>query len=397
MNYAIPSLALPWVLQVNVQNRLPINSHQGGSHSLKEQERFMAKPITKNLVEDDRTSMQVRMELLNLRLQKEVFSTLVKLEELAAKSGNQMDDSLVDTSDTATNVSDMVLIDRWLRDEGGGGITCVLQNGRVFEKAGVNMSVVHGVLPKEAIEQMNSSKGSIFSGQALKELGVKELRFFVTGISSVIHPRNPNVPTLHFNLRYFELKVPTSKDGDFKTVWWFGGGIDMTPYLFDEEDFRHFHQTLKQACDKHDPEFYMKFKKWCDDYFVITHRNERRGIGGLFFDDLDYPNQVEAFEFVKSCSQHFIPSYIPIVEKNMNKSFTNKDREWQLLRRGRYAEFNLVYDRGTKFGLFTPGARYESILISLPLNAKWLYCHQPEPQSNHAELLDILKKPRDWA
>ncbi|CAG2123111.1 unnamed protein product, partial [Medioppia subpectinata] len=153
--------------------------------------------------------------------------------------------------------------------------------------------------------------------------------------------------------------------------WWFGGGTDMTPYILHENDCIHFHKTLKNACDRHNNQYYLKFKKWCDQYFYINHRQESRGIGGLFFDDMDYPNQKEAFNFVKSCADSIIPCYIPVVERNVNKGYSYADRQWQLLRRGRYVEFNLIYDRGTKFGLFTPGARYESILMSLPLVAKW--------------------------
>ncbi|RWS19825.1 Coproporphyrinogen-III oxidase-like protein, partial [Leptotrombidium deliense] len=265
---------------------------------------------------------------------------------------------------------------------GGGGVTCILQDGHHFEKAGVNISVVHGVLPKEAVAQMRER------GKQFKE--ANNLPFFAAGVSCVIHPRNPNVPTIHFNYRYFEVN-----ESD-KRVWWFGGGTDLTPYILNEEDCKHFHKTLKDACDKHNKEYYPKFKKWCDEYFFLPHRKESRGVGGIFFDDMDYPSQEKAFSFVQSCANAVLPSYIPIVERNINKGYDYSDREWQLLRRGRYVEFNLVYDRGTKFGLFTPGARYESILMSLPLLAKWQYCHTPEKGSKNEKLLDILKNPREW-
>ena len=164
----------------------------------------------------------------------------------------------------------------------------------------------------------------------------------------------------------------------------------------DEEDAKHFHKTLKEACDKHNSSYYAQFKKWCDDYFFINHRGERRGVGGIFFDDLDIPNQNEAFKFVESCAEAVIPSYIPLLKKHKNDGYGYQERQWQLLRRGRYVEFNLIYDRGTKFGLYTPGARYESILMSLPLVAKWEYMHEPKPDSKEAKLTEVLKNPKDW-
>ncbi|KAE9543272.1 hypothetical protein AGLY_003183 [Aphis glycines] len=271
-------------------------------------------------------------------------------------------------------------VDRWLRPEGGGGVTCVMQEGEVFEKAGVNVSVVHGNLPPRAIDQMRARGKNFKGGQVLP--------FFAAGVSAVIHPRNPYVPTIHFNYRYFEVTLPD------KTVeWWFGGGTDLTPYYLNEEDAVHFHSSLKNACDQHDKAYYPKFKRWCDDYFNIPHRGERRGVGGIFFDDLDSPS---TFNFVKSCAQAVIPSYIPLVQKHKNDLYTDKEREWQLLRRGRYVEFNLIYDRGTKFGLYTPGARYESILMSLPLTANWKYMHNPDPESREGKLTEVLKNPKDW-
>ena len=261
-------------------------------------------------------------------------------------------------------------MDRWNREEGGGGITCVIQDGDVFEKAGVGVSVVHGMIPPSAVAQMNARGKKLPEGQ--------EMPFFACGISSVIHPRNPHVPTLHFNYRYFEV-LEAGENG--KPRWWFGGGCDLTPYYLDEEDAVNFHGTLKEACDKHNSKYYSKFKAWCDDYFRIKHRNISRGIGGIFFDDLDSPDAERCFQFVRSCGNAVIPSYLPMVRKNKGLNFTEQERNWQLVRRGHYAEFNLVYDRGTKFGLYTPGARYESILMSLPLNAKWEYMHEVVPGS----------------
>uniref|UniRef100_A0A5K3FF58 coproporphyrinogen oxidase n=3 Tax=Mesocestoides corti TaxID=53468 RepID=A0A5K3FF58_MESCO len=277
------------------------------------------------------------------------------------------------------------VVDRWMRDKNeGGGISCVLQDGEVFEKAGVNISVITTTLSEAAIKQMKERSKDLESGGNYK--------FTAVGISSVNHPRNPHAPTMHFNFRYFEVvDVETGK-----STWWFGGGCDLTPsYLYDD-DARHFHLPFKAACDAHNPTYYADFKKWCDDYFFIKHRGESRGIGGIFFDDLDSPSQSEAFAFVKDCAAAVAPAYLPIVVKRRKMPFTAKEKEWQLIRRGRYVEFNLIYDRGTKFGLFTPNARYESIFVSMPLYAKWVYCHDPSDDPRHIALLDVLKHPREW-
>ena len=274
-------------------------------------------------------------------------------------------------------------VDRWTREEGGGGISCVLQDGKTFEKAGVNISVVHGNLPPAAVKQMRAR------GKDLPE--DKTLPFYAVGISCVIHPVNPMVPTFHFNYRYFEIN-----DGAGKIDWWFGGGADLTPMYLNEEDATHFHRTFKEACDASDPEYYPKFKKWCDNYFVITHRGESRGVGGIFFDDLDSPSKQACMDFVSRCARAVVQSYVPIVGKHHTDPYTDEHKRWQQLRRGRYVEFNLVYDRGTKFGLFTPSARIESILMSLPLTARWEYMNQPEPGSPEDKLLQVLRNPRDW-
>ncbi|XP_062563073.1 oxygen-dependent coproporphyrinogen-III oxidase [Armigeres subalbatus] len=322
---------------------------------------FMAEPITpKDTLLDNADEMKTKMELLIMKIQADFCRSLENEENFGKK----------------------FTIDRWERKEGGGGITCVLQDGDVFEKAGVNVSVVHGMLPQGAIQQMRS-RG--------KQLADGDLPFFATGVSAVIHPRNPMVPTIHFNYRYFEVT-----DSKGEKLWWFGGGTDLTPYYLDEKDAAHFHQTLKEACDEHDDSYYPKFKEWCDKYFFIPHRNECRGVGGIFFDDLDTPNQESAFNFVSSCAHSVVPSYLPLVRKHKNDSYGDRERQWQLLRRGRYVEFNLIYDRGTKFGLYTPGARFESILMSLPLTAKWEYMHIPTPDSKEGEITQVLKNPRDW-
>lgn len=215
-------------------------------------------------------------------------------------------------------------VDRWKRKEGGGGITCVLQDGKAFEKAGVNISVVHGNLPPAAVKQMRAR------GKNLPEN--ETLPFFAVGISCVIHPVNPMVPTLHFNYRYFE--VNTGKENG-ERLWWFGGGTDLTPYYLDEEDATNFHRCLKDACDPHGPKYYPDYKKWCDTYFTVQHRGESRGVGGIFFDDLDAPSQEKCFAFVSSCAASVIPSYVPIVEKHYQDSYTEKQKQWQQLRRGR--------------------------------------------------------------
>ncbi|KAF8426580.1 Coproporphyrinogen III oxidase [Tirmania nivea] len=277
-------------------------------------------------------------------------------------------------------------VDAWERPaHGGGGISCVLQEGNVFEKAGVNISIVYGKLPRPAILKMRADHKNI-------DPNVESLDFFAAGLSLVLHPHNPMAPTVHLNYRYFETMRP---DGTIQS-WWFGGGTDLTPsYLF-EEDVIHFHKTIKEACDKHDKDYYPKFKKWCDEYFNVKHRGESRGVGGIFFDDFDDKDPEQLFLFVKDCLDAFVPSYVPIVEKRKNMPFTQAEKDWQQLRRGRYVEFNLVHDRGTQFGLNTPSARVESILMSLPLTARWKYMHSPEPGSREDRLLQVLKKPVDW-
>ena len=272
--------------------------------------------------------------------------------------------------------------DSWTRDGGGGGLTCVLQEGTAFEKAGVNFSAVHGVLPPAAARSMGG-------GQRLPERS-EPYHFYATGVSVVLHPRHPLAPTAHCNYRYFEIG---DAPGAVHT-WWFGGGADLTPMYLDEDDARHFHRLHREACDRHDPTYYPRFKKWCDDYFLIEHRGERRGVGGIFFDDLH--GDVEAiFRFVEDCSAAFVPAYIPLVEGKQRLAFQERHKRWQHLRRGRYVEFNLVYDRGTTFGLRSAG-RTESILISMPLNARWEYCADPEPDSEEARLVEVLREPRDW-
>ncbi|OCT54022.1 Coproporphyrinogen-III oxidase [Cladophialophora carrionii] len=304
--------------------------------------------------------------------------------------------------------------DEWTRPAGGSGISCVLQDGNVFEKAGVNISVVYGELSRPAIEKMRADHKSFVASD------VEKLNFFAAGISLVLHPHNPMAPTVHMNYRYFETsdpRDPVNATGTSQQNWWFGGGTDLTPcYLF-EEDAHHFHKTIKSACDKHDKDYYPRFKKWCDSYFRIPHRNESRGIGGIFFDDLEASSrpssrnpQEELFQFVVSGLESFLPSYLPIIKRRMNMPYLPEQKEWQQVRRGRYVEFNLINDRGTSFGLRTPGARVESILMSLPLTARWEYMNpvcgtgvsresdnaDDERYEEERKLMEVLKYPKEW-
>eukprot|EP00522_Entomoneis_paludosa_P006375 CAMPEP_0172450728 /NCGR_PEP_ID=MMETSP1065-20121228/8966_1 /TAXON_ID=265537 /ORGANISM="Amphiprora paludosa, Strain CCMP125" /LENGTH=397 /DNA_ID=CAMNT_0013202547 /DNA_START=152 /DNA_END=1345 /DNA_ORIENTATION=- len=272
--------------------------------------------------------------------------------------------------------------DCWTRENGGGGMSRVLTGGKVFEKAGVNLSVVYGSMPQEALQAATERGVDRAKGMAPGE----RVPFFACGLSSVMHPKNPFAPTMHFNYRYFET------DGG---VWWFGGGTDITPSYVDEDDMKHFHGTYKEICDKHDPKYYEEFKAWADRYFVIKHRGETRGLGGIFFDDQNNKDPEEHFAFSKDAVNAVLDAYGPIVTKHKDDEYTQKQKEWQLMRRGRYVEFNLVYDRGTVFGLKT-GGRIESILMSLPETARWEYDHQPEEGSPEADFIDACKNPREW-
>jgi len=266
--------------------------------------------------------------------------------------------------------------DTWVRDEGGGGRSRVLEDGTVFEKAGINFSHVHGAeLPASATAHRPELAGRHF--EAL-------------GVSLVIHPLNPYVPTSHANVRFFVAE----KEGA-APVWWFGGGFDLTPYYGFEEDAVHWHRTSREACEPFGDGLYPRLKKWCDEYFYLKHRDEPRGIGGLFFDDYNAPGFVDSFAFMRSVGDHYVPAYVPIVEKRKDLSYTERERNFQLYRRGRYVEFNLVYDRGTLFGLQS-GGRTESILMSLPPIVKWRYDWKPEADTAEAELYDTFLKPRDW-
>ena len=272
--------------------------------------------------------------------------------------------------------------DAWVRENGGGGISRVLSGGKVFEKAGVNLSVVYGSMPPEALQA--ATERGVDRAKGMKP--GERVPFFACGLSSVMHPKNPFAPTMHFNYRYFET------DGG---VWWFGGGTDITPSYLDLDDMKHFHGTYKQSCDKHDPEFYPKFKKWADDYFRIAHRGETRGLGGIFYDDLNDREPEKLLAFARDNLDSVVPAYVPIVAKHKDDHYTPQQKEWQGIRRGRYVEFNLVYDRGTIFGLKT-GGRIESILMSLPEQARWEYDHHPEVGSKEEEILKVFRTPREW-
>lgn len=268
--------------------------------------------------------------------------------------------------------------DLWKREGGGGGKTRIIENGSVFEKGGVNISEVHGELP----ESMQNY------------FGVKDANFFACGLSLVLHPKNPFVPTVHANWRYFEMY---DQQGNIVDQW-FGGGQDLTPYYLFEEDATHFHKVCKTACDKHHTDFYAKYKARCDEYFYNSHRGEARGIGGLFFDYLKKTETMKMedwYNFVTEVGDSFLEAYVPIVERRKGLSYTQEQRDWQEIRRGRYVEFNLVHDKGTLFGLKTNG-RIESILMSLPPHVQWRYDHQPEPNSAEEKLVTRLQNPKDW-
>jgi len=258
--------------------------------------------------------------------------------------------------------------DSWQRAEGGGGTSCILEDGQVFERGGVNFSRVHGArLPPSA-----SAARPQLAGRAFEAMGV----------SLVLHPRNPYCPTVHMNVRFFSA-------GD---TWWFGGGMDLTPYYGFEDDARHFHATCRAALEGFGKDYYPRFKRWCDEYFYLRHRSEPRGIGGIFFDDLA---EERSFELARSVGDHFLAAYVPILERRKDLAFGARERSFQAYRRGRYVEFNLVYDRGTLFGLQS-GGRAESILISLPPRADWRYDWKPEPGSAEEKLYTDFLRPRDW-
>lgn len=266
--------------------------------------------------------------------------------------------------------------DAWKREEGGGGRSRVLTSGKTFEQAGVNFSHVFGSqLPPSATASRPELAGRGF--QAM-------------GVSLVIHPNNPYVPTSHANVRFFIAE----KEGE-SPIWWFGGGFDLTPYYGFEEDCRHWHTTAKEACEPFGADTYSRFKQWCDDYFYLKHRDEPRGIGGLFFDDYSEPGFENSFKFLQSVGDSYLEAYSPIVERRSKTPFGERERDFQLYRRGRYVEFNLVYDRGTLFGLQS-GGRTESILMSLPPLVKWRYNWQPEPGSDEARLYEEFLRPREW-
>jgi len=266
--------------------------------------------------------------------------------------------------------------DHWSRDDQrGNGISCIISNGNVFEKGGVNFSIIRGdKMPKSASALRPELEGR---------------QYTALGVSLVLHPDNPYIPTAHANVRFF-VAEEQGKD----PIWWFGGGFDLTPYYGFDEDAVHWHETAKKACIPFGKDVYPKYKKWCDDYFCLTHRNEQRGIGGLFFDDLNGDFE-ECFDYMKSVGSHFTEAYIPIAKKRINTIFSEKEKDFQLYRRGRYVEFNLIYDRGTLFGLQS-GGRTESILMSLPPKAQWSYQYKIEVGSEEEKLTSYFLKPRDW-
>lgn len=267
--------------------------------------------------------------------------------------------------------------DHWERQEGGSGRTHVMENGKAIEKAGVNFSHIFGQqLPKAATSQRSV---------------LADAPFTALGISVIIHPRNPYIPTAHFNLRFFQ----STKIGQEEPIWWFGGGLDLTPYYGFTEDCVHWHQTAQKACEPFGQDLYPRYKKWADDYFYLKHRQEHRGIGGLFFDDVQLENFEHTFAFIRSVGDHFLLAYMPLFERRKNHAYSEKERAFQCYRRGRYVEFNLIYDRGTLFGLQW-GGRAESILVSLPPEVSWRYNWRPPEGTEETRLYEEFLVPRDW-
>ncbi|KZV77650.1 Coproporphyrinogen oxidase [Peniophora sp. CONT] len=339
-----------------------------------------------------------------------------------------LQDSIVNALESLDPNAPKFKRDEWERPEGGYGISCAFSvppapehfasseagpsatPNTVLEKAGVNISVIHGKLPPAAVKQMRAEHSSL-------PVSDEPLPFYAAGISLIVHPRNPHAPTVHANFRYFEVNPPSTalEDSPEVLAWWFGGGSDLTPNYLYEEDAIHFHKTIKDACAAHGTALYPALKKWCDEYFYLSHRSEARGVGGFFYDDFcsDSHKRIIAtegdtaarpwtqeaiFTFVRGVGDAFIPGYLPILKRRLGTPYTPEQRRWQLVRRGRYVEFNLVHDRGTKFGLMTPGARIESILISLPETVRWEYMTDmgTDPASEEAKLVAVLKTPREW-
>ena len=417
--------------------------------------------IRKEILEDTDAPMRERMAAFVKLLQKEIVDAL-QAEELDGSTAIYTDEHGNSVPALEGREPAHFIIESWKRKEGGEGISCVIQDGVVFEKGGVNVSVVHGALPPAAICQMSADHSGLIERVGYVTEGpdaqVDSLPFFATGISLVVHPKNPFAPTSHLNYRYFELSHPEKlRDGspnprynpNEPAAWWFGGGSDLTPMYLNSKDAEHFHKTIKEAADSQDKAFFPAWKKWCDHYFWVSHRGENRGVGGVFFDDVTLPRWSKARSFIPlhdgtkrdnaelvSSVQHdkdslfhamralghsYIPAYVPLVHEHKNRPYSHVNVDWQQLRRGRYAEFNLVYDRGTKFGLHTPGARIESILMSLPLHARWEYMEPTTGTGRQASnvaaarreetaqvlpveelaarevIQAVLEEPRDWA
>lgn len=301
-------------------------------------------------------------------------------KENISKWLKKLQDSICSALESADGKSKF-LEENWTREEGGGGRSRVIKNGAVLEKGGVMYSAVSGTTPEFLLKEKSHS---VTEGANAKST------FYATGVSIVLHPQSPMVPIIHMNIRYFEMN---------NGVKWLGGGIDLTPHYVNKEDAKFFHLELKKICDKHNANYYSKFKTWADDYFFIEHRKETRGIGGIFFDRLNSDAEMsfeKNFAFWQDVGSAFASIYTELINRNKNKSFTEAHKQWQLLRRGRYVEFNLVYDKGTKFGLESNG-RIESILVSLPLHASWEYNFKVTPGSEEEKTLSLLKKGMNWA
>lgn len=327
---------------------------------------------------DSRRGTRERMVGLTTQLQASIINALEALEAEAAGETEDPARFRVDVDDR--------------REQGKLGVTAVIQKGRVVEKAGVGVTMLSKPMNPRMAKQMSANHPGL--QEAIERVGVEGLTMWVSGISCIVHPVNPHAPTVHFNYRHF---VINDKDGK-QVAWWFGGGQDLTPIYLYEQDAAAMHQRLRSACDQHDVNYYPRFKAWADRYFYHKARKEARGIGGIFFDDLDQGNREDVCAFVEDCAAAFIPSYMPILQGRSQEPYTEEQKEWQALRHGRYVEFNLVYDRGTKFGFTVPNVKIESVLMSLPLTVRFEYKNEPEKGSAERLLLDTLcGPPRDWA
>mmetsp|Transcript_15847 Transcript_15847/g.23883 ORF Transcript_15847/g.23883 Transcript_15847/m.23883 type:complete len:406 (-) Transcript_15847:106-1323(-) len=339
-----------------------------------------------------RDEVKRSMIALTTQLQSKIIERIEQMEAIACRKEEESEGiikGLFSRKDPPATKFRVDVDDR--RQKGKLGITACIQGGRVVEKGGVGVTMLRKPLNPRMAKQMSNNHPDL--KKALENGSTDGLNMWVNGISCIIHPVNPKAPTVHFNYRHFQI---TDKQNNV-VAWWFGGGQDLTPIYLYEEDAKRVHSHLKNACDKHNKSYYPKFKDWADRYFYHTARQEARGIGGIFFDDLDEGSLDRTFAFVKECADAFEPSYFPVLHSRHQEKYNEKEKEWQALRHGRYVEFNLVYDRGTKFGFSVPGVNIEAVLMSLPLTVQYMYKHKPGVGSPEEKLLKTLTgKPKKW-